>query len=75
MLGDFWANASTVYKTVVFSALGFMVVGLGLNIIGQVKHNNPLAIGALPVIGVGLLLHVVGMVIRTRELRKGRPGK
>ena len=75
MLGDFWANASTVYKTVVFSALGFMVVGLGLNIIGLVKHNNPLAIGALPVIDVGLLLHVVGMVIRTRELRKGRPGK
>ncbi|MDQ0709732.1 uncharacterized protein involved in response to NO [Arthrobacter woluwensis] len=75
MLGDFWASASTVYKTVVLSALGFMVVGLGLNIIGLVKHNNPLAIGALPVIGVGLLLHVVGMVIRTRELRKGGPGK
>jgi len=75
MLGDFWTSASTVYKTVVLSALGFMVVGLGLNIIGLMKHNNPLAIGALPVIGVGLLLHVAGMVIRTRELRKGQQRK
>ncbi|MDP5227933.1 MULTISPECIES: DUF3188 domain-containing protein [Arthrobacter] len=75
MIGDFWATASTAYKAVVFSALGLMVIGFVLNMIGLAKHNNGLALGALPVIGAGLLLHMVGMVIRSREIRKQRQGK
>ncbi|MFJ3956096.1 DUF3188 domain-containing protein [Arthrobacter sp. NPDC090010] len=75
MIGDFWATASTLYKTVVLSALGLLVVGFALNITGLLTHNNGLALGALPVIGAGLLLHMVGMVIRSRELHKRRQGK
>ncbi|MEZ2390829.1 DUF3188 domain-containing protein [bacterium RCC_150] len=71
MLNEFWATASTTYKTLVFSAMGLIAVGIILTIIGNTSHNQGLANMSLAVIGLGLLLHIAGMVVRGQAIRKG----
>jgi len=71
VLNEFWATASTTYKTLVLSAMGLIAVGLILSIIGNTSHNQGLAIMSLFVIGLGLVLHVVGRVVRGQQVRKG----
>ncbi|MGJ3189086.1 DUF3188 domain-containing protein [Paenarthrobacter sp. FR1] len=71
MLEEFWANASTSYKALVFSAMGLIAVGLIMSIVGNTSGNQGLAMASLPVIGVGLVLHVVGLVVRGQRIRKG----
>lgn len=70
MLNEFWATASAAYKTLVFSAMGLIAVGLILSIVGNTTGNQALALASLPVIGVGLLLHVTGLVVRGQKIRK-----
>ena len=70
MLNEFWATASTSYKVLVFSAMGLIAVGLILSIVGNTSGNQGLAMASLPVIGVGLVLHVTGLVIRGQKIRK-----
>lgn len=71
MLNEFWASASTTYKIVVFSAMGLIAVGIILNILGNTSQNQALAVASLPVIGLGLVLHIVGLVVRGQQIRKG----
>lgn len=71
MLNEFWATASTAYKTLVFSAMGLIGVGIVLNIAGNTSQNQGLAVASLPVIGLGLALHVAGIVVRGQQIRKG----
>ena len=71
MLNEFWATASTAYKTLVFAAMGLIAVGIILNIAGNASQNQGLAIASLPVIGLGLALHVAGIVVRGQQIRKG----
>lgn len=71
MLNEFWASASTTYKIVVFSAMGLIAVGITLNILGNTSQNQGLAVASLPVIGLGLVLHIVGLVVRGQQIRKG----
>jgi predicted membrane channel-forming protein YqfA (hemolysin III family) len=71
VLNEFWASASTTYKTVVFSAMGLIAVGIILNILGNTSQNQGLAVASLPVIGLGLVLHIVGLVVRGQQIRKG----
>nr|WP_306422741.1 DUF3188 domain-containing protein [Paenarthrobacter aurescens] len=69
-MNEFWATASTSYKALVFGAMGLIAVGLILSIVGNTSGNQGLAMASLPVIGVGLLLHVTGLVIRGQKIRK-----
>ena len=71
MLNEFWASASTTYKILVFSAMGLIAVGIILNILGNTSQNQGLAVASLPVIGLGLVLHIVGLVVRGQQIRKG----
>jgi predicted membrane channel-forming protein YqfA (hemolysin III family) len=71
VLNEFWAAASTTYKVLVFSAMGLIAVGIILNILGNTSQNQGLAVASLPVIGLGLILHVVGLVVRGQQIRKG----
>lgn len=71
MLNEFWASASTTYKIVVFSAMGLIAVGIILNILGNTSQNPGLAVASLPVIGLGLVLHIAGLVVRGQQIRKG----
>ncbi|MCU1434744.1 MAG: hypothetical protein JWR71_1469 [Pseudarthrobacter sp.] len=70
MLNEFWATAPTTYKVLVFSAMGLIAVGIILNVVGNTSQNQGLAIASLPVIGLGLLLHIAGLVVRGQAVRK-----
>ncbi|WP_426299198.1 DUF3188 domain-containing protein [Arthrobacter sp. R-11] len=70
MLNEFWATASTAYKTLVFSAMGLIAVGIILTIVGNSSQNKALALASLGVIGLGLVLHVVGLVVRGQQIRR-----
>jgi predicted membrane channel-forming protein YqfA (hemolysin III family) len=70
VLNEFWATASTTYKVLVFTAMGLLAVGLILNIVGNSTQNTGLATASLPVIGLGLVLHLVGFGYRGRQIRK-----
>jgi predicted membrane channel-forming protein YqfA (hemolysin III family) len=70
VLNEFWATASTAYKVLVFSAMGLIAVGIILNLVGNTSNNQGLALASLPVIGLGLVLHVVGIVVRGQQIRK-----
>ncbi|MEK0154817.1 DUF3188 domain-containing protein [Arthrobacter oryzae] len=70
MLTEFWATASTAYKVIVFSAMGLIAVGIVLNLVGNTSGNQGLAVASLPVIGLGLVLHIVGIVVRGQQIRK-----
>jgi predicted membrane channel-forming protein YqfA (hemolysin III family) len=70
VLNEFWATAPTRYKVLVFSAMGLIAVGIILNLIGNTGGNQGLAMASLPLIGLGLVLHVVGMVVRGQSIRK-----
>jgi hypothetical protein len=70
VLNEFWASASTTYKVLVFSAMGLIAAGIILNIVGNTSHNQGLAVASLPVIGLGLVLHIGGIVVRGQTIRK-----
>ncbi|RKR20657.1 DUF3188 domain-containing protein [Arthrobacter oryzae] len=70
MLNEFWATASTTYKVLVFGAMGLIAVGIVLNVVGNSTGNQALAVASLPVIGLGLILHLAGVVVRGQSVRK-----
>ncbi|ELT45192.1 DUF3188 domain-containing protein [Arthrobacter nitrophenolicus] len=70
MLNEFWATAPTRYKVLVFGAMGLIAVGIILNLVGNTSGNQGLAMASLPLIGLGLVLHVAGMVVRGQAIRK-----
>ena len=70
MLNEFWATASTTYKVLVFGAMGLIALGIILNVVGNSTGNEALAIASLPVIGLGLILHLAGVVVRGQTIRK-----
>jgi len=70
VLHEFWVTAPTSYKILVFTAMGLIAVGLILTVAGNAAANPGLMIAALPVIGLGLVLHMVGLVVRGQSIRK-----
>jgi len=70
VLNEFWATAPTRYKVLVFSAMGLIAVGIILTLIGNTSGNQGLAVASLPLIGLGLVLHVVGLVVRGQAIRR-----
>ena len=70
MLNEFWATAPTRYKVLVFSAMGLIAVGIILTVIGNTSANQALAMASLPLIGLGLVLHVVALVVRGQAIRR-----
>jgi len=70
VLNEFWATAPTRYKVLVFSAMGLIAVGIILTVIGNTSANQALAMASLPLIGLGLVLHVVALVVRGQAIRR-----
>ncbi|HSO91970.1 MAG TPA: DUF3188 domain-containing protein [Arthrobacter sp.] len=70
MLKEFWDSAPTTYKVLVFSAMGLLGVGIVLNLVGNNSGNQDLAVASLAVIGLGLVLHIAGIVVRGQAIRK-----
>tara|TARA_R100000935_G_C2713370_1_gene114993 strand:- start:194 stop:418 length:225 start_codon:yes stop_codon:yes gene_type:complete len=70
VLKEFWDSAPTTYKVLVFSAMGLLGVGIVLNLVGNSSGNQDLAVASLAVIGLGLVLHIAGIVVRGQAIRK-----
>ena len=70
MLKEFWDSAPTTYKVLVFSAMGLLGVGIVRNLVGNSSGNQDLAVASLAVIGLGLVLHIAGIVVRGQTIRK-----
>ena len=70
MLKEFWDSAPTTYKVLVFSAMGLLGVVIVLNLVGNSSGNQDLAVASLAVIGLGLVLHIAGIVVRGQTIRK-----
>lgn len=70
VLNEFWATAPASYKVLVFSAMGLIAAGIILNLAGNGTSNQGLMIASLPVIGLGLVLHVAALVVRGQQIRK-----
>ncbi len=50
--------------------MGLIAVGIILAIVGAIAVNRGLQLTGMPFIGLGLILHVVGLVIRGQAVRK-----
>ncbi len=70
VLNEFWETSGRPYKILVFSAMGATAVGLVLTIIGANAHDSSRTYLGLPFIGLGLILHMVGLVVRGQYVRK-----
>ena len=70
MLKEFWDSAPATYKVLVFSAMALIAAGIVLNLVGNSTGNQALSVASLPVIGLGLVLHVAGIVVRGQTIRK-----
>ncbi|WP_043431366.1 DUF3188 domain-containing protein [Arthrobacter sp. FB24] len=69
MLNEFWNTSTGSYKALVFGAMGLIAAGILLNIAGNLSRIDGLTAASLPVIGVGLVLHSTGVVIRGQGVR------
>lgn len=69
-MNDFWENASPLYKRVVLLGMALLGVGLILNITANLAHIMWLLYGSMAVIGLGLVTHLVGLGVRTRDARR-----
>jgi len=70
VLNEFWATAPASYKVLVFSAMGLIAAGIILNLVGNGTQNQGLMVASLPVIGLGLVLHIIALVVRGQQVRR-----
>jgi Protein of unknown function (DUF3188) len=70
MLNEFWETSGRLYKVLVFTAMGLIAVGLVLTVAGANTENRPMMLAGLPFLGAGMVTHVVGLMVRGREVRR-----
>jgi len=67
-----WNEDSAGYRQLLQEQImGLIAAGIILNIAGNSTQNPGLVTASLPVIGLGLILHLVGFGYRGRQIRKG----
>ncbi|GAA1496915.1 hypothetical protein [Paeniglutamicibacter kerguelensis] len=67
-----WEASSGLYKKLAFGSMIISGTGIILAIIGANMKNLPLMYTAIGIIGVGLLTHIAGMVVRARDAKAWR---
>lgn len=67
-----WDQTSKAYKTAIIGSFAFSILGIVLAIIGSNMQNLPVMFTAIGLLVVGILIHIVGLFIRTRDLRAYR---
>lgn len=70
MPNDYWETASPLYKKVVLSGMAFLGVGIVLSIVANLGHIMWLLYGSMAVIGVGLVIHLIGLGLRVRDAKR-----
>ncbi|MBJ2120403.1 hypothetical protein I6N91_05365 [Arthrobacter sp. MSA 4-2] len=72
MLNTPWDTGSVLYRRLLISALILTGAGIALALAGAAADAEAAVFAAMPVIGAGLLCHIAGMVVRTRDARRRR---
>ncbi len=74
MLNTPWETGSPLYRKLLVSALATTGLGILLALVAAVTGADALFSLALPVIAVGLVTHVAGVLIRLRDTRRRHSG-
>jgi len=72
MINTPWEAGSPLYKKVVITSMALSGLGIVLAIIGANIGNRGLMYTAVGIIFAGLLTHMVGLVVRTRDMKAYR---
>ncbi|PQZ96157.1 hypothetical protein CQ018_02430 [Arthrobacter sp. MYb227] len=67
-----WEASSGLYRKLAFGSMIISGTGIILAIIGANMKNPVLMYTAVGIIGVGLVTHVIGLVIRARDAKAWR---
>lgn len=70
MLNEFWQTSGPAYRIIVFSAMGLIAIGLILTIIGGSTGNNAVMWVGMPFLGTGVVLNLIGIVVRGQGVRR-----
>jgi hypothetical protein len=74
MLNTPWETGSDLYRKLVVTALVTTAVGVLIAVTGAATGRTGLVYTGIPVIVVGMVCHLTGMVIRTRDMRRRLKG-
>jgi len=72
MINTYWDAGSPLYKRVVITSMALSGLGIVLALIGANVGNRGLMYTAVGIIFAGLLTHMVGVVVRTRDMKAHR---
>ncbi|MFZ3453217.1 hypothetical protein [Arthrobacter sp. 7Tela_A1] len=74
MLNTPWETGSPLYRRLVVIALSVTGAGILMALLGAVTNQQIIMYLALPVIVVGMSVHLSGMVVRARDARRRMKG-
>lgn len=70
MLNTPWETGSDLYRKLVVSALVTTGIGILIAVLGAATDQSVLVFTAIPIIVAGMVCHLVGMVVRSRDTRR-----
>jgi hypothetical protein len=70
MLNTPWETGSDLYRKLVVSALATTALGILVAVIGAATDQSVLVFTAIPIIVAGMVCHLAGMVVRSRDMRR-----
>ena len=70
MLNTPWETGSDLYRKLVVTALVTTALGILVAVIGAATARSGLVYTGIPIIVIGMVCHIAGMVIRSRDLRR-----
>ncbi|MFC3300166.1 hypothetical protein FJV46_02955 [Arthrobacter agilis] len=70
MLNTPWETGSDLYRKLVISALVTTALGILVAVVGAVTDQRTLVFTAIPIIVAGMVCHLAGMVVRSRDMRR-----
>ena len=72
MLNTPWETGSDLYRKLVVSALVTTALGILIAVAGAATDRTGLVFTGIPIIVVGMVCHLAGMVVRSRDVRRRR---
>ncbi len=70
MLNTPWETGSDLYRKLVVCALVTTAIGILVAVVGAATDQSALVYTGIPVIVVGMVCHLAGVVVRSRDLRR-----
>ncbi|WP_434993426.1 hypothetical protein [Arthrobacter sp. Ld5] len=70
MLNTPWETGSDLYRKLVVSALVTTALGILIAVVGAMTDRSGLVYTGIPVIVVGMVCHIAGLVVRSRDTRR-----